>query len=224
MDDSSWVVSQVLHDVLFAHWPVRKLAVPAPLELDTRSGTAWLGLVAFRVEDLHLRGLPPTPGLSSFPQINLRTYVTYRGKPGVLFLGLDVPRRALVMAGRRWYRLPYYLARMSASRVGDGVEFFHRRTHLGAPPSAFAARYHPTGPEEAAPPGTLEHFLTERYLMFAADKRGRVTTGRIHHPPWMLQAARAEIEINTAAPQPGEPHLRFARRMEIRAGPVRRAS
>lgn len=221
MDESSWVVSQVLHDVLFAHWPVRRLAVPAPLELDRHGGTAWLGLVAFRVEDLHARGLPALPG---FPQMNLRTYVTYRGKPGVLFLGLDVPHRAVVMAGRRWYHLPYYLARMSAARVGDGVEFFHRRTHLGAPPAAFAARYHPAGPEEAARPGSLEHFLTERTLMFTADKRGRVTAGKIHHPPWMLQAARAQIEVNTAAPQPGEPHLRFARRMEIRAGPVRRAS
>ena len=80
-------------DLLFAHWPldpaVLRPLVPAALELDTIDGRAWLGIVPFRMEDVAPRGLPAIPGLSVFPELNVRTYVAYRGSPGVWFLSLD---------------------------------------------------------------------------------------------------------------------------------------
>jgi hypothetical protein len=221
MDESTWVFSQTLHDALFVHWPVRPPELPEGLEVDRCEGTAWMGLVAFRVTDFRARRLLPVPGLSEFVQLNLRTYVRCRGEPGVWFLSLDVSRRALMAAGRRWWRLPYYLARLQSMRVGDGIEFIHRRTHLGAPPASFAADVHPNGPPEPPAPGSLDHFLTERYRLYTADGRGRLMSAGISHAPWPLQPAAGRVQ-GDALPRGAHVRLSFARRQELKAGPLRR--
>src|SRR5258705_4235621 len=88
-----WIMAQKWHDLLFAHWAVapqvlRKL-VPAKLELDTFEGQAWMGVVPFTMSGVRLRGTPTLPWLSMFPELNVRTYVTAEGRPGVLFFSLD---------------------------------------------------------------------------------------------------------------------------------------
>jgi uncharacterized protein YqjF (DUF2071 family) len=124
----------------------------------------------------------------------------------------------------RWqFRLPYFDARMAAAADGaDGVRYASERTHRGAPPAGFAARYRPTGPAYRSDAGTLEHWLTERYCLYAADARGRVFRGEVEHAPWPLQPAEAEVERNTMGDQIGvrlpdaaPPLLHFARRVDV---------
>jgi uncharacterized protein YqjF (DUF2071 family) len=212
-------------DLLFAHWPVDaallRPLVPPSLEIDTRDGAAWIGVVPFRMT-LRFRGLPPIPGLRAFPEINVRTYVVAGGLPGVWFLSLDAANAVVVAAARRWFRLPYYRARMECRAEGGGVAYASRRAHPGAPPAAFRASYGPDGPARPAAPGTLEHWLCERYRLFSVARGGGILRGEVDHPPWELQPARATIEEETMVashglPAPrGAPLLHFSRRQVVR--------
>jgi uncharacterized protein YqjF (DUF2071 family) len=220
-------------DLLFAHWPVPAAAlrplVPPPLDLDTFDGSAWLGIVPFRMRGVRLRGLPAIPGTSAFPELNVRTYVTAEGKPGVWFFSLDAASRIAVRAARAWFHLPYFDARMESWRTGTEVAYSSRRTHRGAPPAEFAARYRPTADAYSPTRGSLEHFLTERYCLYAGDSANadgsRLWRGEIHHQKWPLQPAEAEIMRNTmTAPlalrlPDTPPLLHFARRLDVVAWP-----
>jgi uncharacterized protein len=220
--DGPWLQGQTWLDLLFAHWslPVDALrrAVPARLPLDTFAGRAWLGITPFEVSALRLHGTPPAPGLSCLPETNVRTYTTVGGKPGIYFLSLDADSPLAVAAARCAYRLPYFRAHMTIQRSEGEVRYYSRRA---TPRAALHVRYRPTGSVFQAPPGTLEHFLTERYCAYTLDARARVLRIDIHHPPWPLQAARAKIELNTmTAPYdielPAEqPLLHFSARQDV---------
>src|SRR5262249_16744523 len=144
-------------------------------------------------------GVPPLPWLSAFAEINVRTYVTLDGRPGVWFFSLDAANPLAVRAARLGFRLPYYDARMQYTRDGTDVTYASTRTHPLAPPAAFSASYRPAGPVYRAAAGSLEHWLTERYCLYAADRHGHAWRGEIHHLPWPLQPAEAEIDHNTMA-------------------------
>ncbi len=217
-----WVAAQAWEDVLFAHWPVPADAlnplVPAGLELDTFEGRAWIGVVALRIVGSRLRGGPPA---RAFPEINVRTYATAGGLPGVLFLSLDAGSPAMVAVGRHVYGLPYLRARMTAGREGDAIDFRSLRIDRRAPAAAFEARYRPAGPAVPSAPGSLEWWLTERYRMYSAGRRGRARWAEVRHPPWPLQPAEAEIALNTMTrpfghEPDGPPVLHVARRVEAR--------
>ena len=217
-------MAQSWHDLLFAHWPVEPSVVaallPPGLTLDTHEGCAWIGVVPFRMSGIRLRGLPPVPGTSAFPELNVRTYVTDGTKPGVWFFSLDAANALAVTVARVWFHLPYFRARMRGDASGDDIDYSSVRTHGGAQPGEFRARYGPTGAVYAAASGTLEHWLTERYCLYAQSPRG-LLRGEIHHVPWPLQPAWAEIETNTIAAASGitlpdtEPLLHFARRIDV---------
>lgn len=219
-----WLLAMQWHELLFAHWPVPAATlrplIPAPLELQTFEGWAWLGVVPFRMAGTRLRGTPPLPILSAFPELNVRTYVTAGGKPGVWFFSLDAASPPAVEAARLLYHLPYVHAAMRCTTTAHGIDYVSRR-HPGNPrPAAFAARYRPTGEPYHATPGSLEHWLTERYCLYAANRHGRVWRAEIDHPPWPLQPATAEIAHNSmAAPLglrlEGAPLLYFARRLDV---------
>jgi uncharacterized protein len=222
-------MAQMWYDLLFAHWPVPVEAlrplIPPGLELDTYEGRAWLAVVPFGMRGIYLRRLPlRTPLYSRFLELNVRTYVTAGGKAGVWFFSLDAANPGAVAVARRWYHLPYYFARMSLRR-GDGgwIEYASRRIHPGAPGARFQGRYRPVGEPYRAEAGSLEHWLTERYCLYAAGRRGLLYRGDIHHAPWPLQPAEAEIRVNTMARPHGialpdtAPLLHFARRLDVRA-------
>ena len=229
----SWVMFQRWHDLLFAHWPVPaddlRRQLPPGLELDLFDGRAWLGVVPFRMSGVRMRGTPPLPGLSAFPELNVRTYVRRGEQRGVWFVSLDAANRPAVRAARRWFNLPYFEAEMELVERGDEIAFSSRRTHRGAPPAEFRARYGPIAPVQRARPGTLEEFLTERYCLFAFGSRGLSCT-EIHHHPWPLQLARADIPANTMAQASsfqteGPPlELHFARRLDVVIWPPRRVT
>jgi uncharacterized protein len=198
-------MAQSWHDLLFAHWPIdaaqlRKTLrphIPAALAIDTFDGQAWIGVVPFRMSGVRLRATPVLPGLSAFPELNVRTYVTHGDKPGVWFFSLDAANFIAVAIARAWFHLPYFNARMRCENRNGWIDYESERTHRNAPPAVLRAKYRPTGKIFHAQPGTLEHFLTERYCLYAADGQGRVKRGEIHHAPWPLQQAEAEFHENT---------------------------
>jgi uncharacterized protein len=220
-----WIMAQSWHDLLFAHWPLPgpmlRPHIPARLAIDMFDGQAWLGVVPFRMSAVRLRGTPAVPGLSAFPELNVRTYVSVDGKPGVWFLSLDADNRIAVAIARAWFHLPYFRARMSCARRNGWIEYKCERSHPGAHSGVLNGRYRPIGEVFAAAPGSLEYFLTERYCLYAADNEGRITRGEIHHAPWPLQLADAELISNTMPEAdgihlaPAKPLLHFSRRQDV---------
>jgi len=223
-------MGQTWTSLLFAHWPVPASAleevVPPQLPLDTYDGSAWLGVTPFRVEGLRLRGTAPVPRLSSFPEINVRTYVTVDGKPGIYFLSLDADSCAAVRAARYSYRLPYFRSRISMSEREKETSFSGMRVSDDGPGASFQARYGPEGERLPQRPGSLERWLTERYCLYTLDEDELLYRGEIHHPPWPLQQASAEIDLNTMARPYGivledEPLLHFSARQDVALWPIR---
>jgi uncharacterized protein YqjF (DUF2071 family) len=218
-------MAQTWTDLLFAHWEVAPHAleavVPPQLPLDTFEGRAWIAVTPFGVRNLRLRLTFPMPFLSSFPEVNVRTYVTVAGKAGIYFFSLDADSAFAVATARRLYRLPYFRARMSIRRDGGEVRYASERTGVeAAPPASFRGSYRPVGDTFQAAAGTLEHWLTERYCLYTLDERRRVLRGEIHHPPWPLQAATADIELNTMTEEvgvgvTGAPLVHFSRRQDV---------
>ncbi len=229
-----WVLRMRWHDLLFMHWPVPedwlRPLIPPALHLDTFDGSAWLGVVPFRMEDVRPRFLPTIPRLSNFSELNLRTYVTHRGKPGVWFFSLDAHNPIAVRLARSTFGLPYFDADMSCETARGGeVRYRSVRTHKGAPPARFVGRYRATGERFDSRPGTLENFLTERYCLYSAGVggNGRVRRGDIHHRMWPLQSAEVEVEelemtarIGVSLPDT-KPVLHYASRLDIVAWPPR---
>jgi hypothetical protein len=203
-------------DVLFAHWPVepRALApaVPDSLELDTHDDTAWVSVLALENPGVAPGTIRLPESLQrGFPQLNLRTYVTLDGEPGVYFLSLDSGQRAAAAVGRRAFGLPFHHARMRVTRRGDEVTFRSERGTGGPHPAVFRARYRPAGERYRAEPGSLEAFCVERFryylpasgdrrvgvLRSPAARRDGVAVGTIERDPWQLRPATATVHTNT---------------------------
>jgi uncharacterized protein len=199
--DRPWAGHMVWSDLLFLHWPVEpaalRRAMPPGLRLELRDGVAWLTVAAFRMSEVHPRALPPLPGHARFPEINVRTYVTMDGRPGVYFFSLDVPRVLAVAGARAVFALRYFVARMSV-RASDGwVDYESRR--LASGPAGFHARYRAAGSLGSPAPGTLEHWLTARYCLYAVRRRGAILRAEIHHADWVLREADVDLVDNSMA-------------------------
>ena len=223
----SSVMGMTWLNLAFLHWrvPAAMLEglIPAGLKLQTFDGSAWLGVVPFRMAGVHARGLPPIPGTADFLELNVRTYVTDGVRPGVWFFSLDCQNKLAVRGARTAFHLPYMDAQMSEARDGATIHHASRRTHAGQPRADFQATYQPVGETFSSRPGSVEQWLTERYCLYSADARGNVYCGEINHAPWPLQPATCEIAVNTmAAPLglslPAQPDLaHFAARLEVKA-------
>ena len=221
-------MGQTWDDLLFAHWRASPEALrsllPDGLELDLYEGEAWLGITPFVVTALRPRGLPPFPFVSSFLELNTRTYVTADGKPGIWFLGLDAGSELAVAGARRGYKLPYFRADMQAEWRGGWLEYESRRRDPRGEAAVFRGRYRAAGDELEADPRSLAHFLTERYCLYTVDD-GRLKRAEIHHRPWPLRPAQAEIDENTMPPAAlelidADPLLHFSARQDVVIWPL----
>lgn len=218
-------MAQTWHDLLFAHWPVPVAAlrplIPAALAIDTFEGQAWLGVVPLRMSGVRLRATLALPWFSAFPELNIRTYVITDAKPGVWFFSLDAGNPVAVSLARVWFHLPYFRARMSLEERGSWIDYHSVRAHSRAAAAVLRVRYRPIDGASFPQRGTLEHWLTERYCLYAADARDRIFRSEIHHPPWPLQNAEAEIADNSMTRAAGielpveAPLLHFARRQDV---------
>lgn len=225
-------MTQRWNDLLFAHWPIaaEKMGslLPEGLEVDTFDGNAWAGVVPFWMDRVRVR-VPGMPDLSfaipwteSFPELNLRTYVRSRrtGRAGVFFFSLDAASPLAVAGARTLFHLPYFLANMTRTTSSDGTVRYKSRRLLASADAAFQATYRPVGNPSRSSPGTLENFLTERYCLFTTF-RGRILVGDIHHRPWQLEPAEAEIRTNHLPQAHGlvlpacPPVLHFSKALEV---------
>jgi uncharacterized protein len=231
MPKGPWIMVQKWHDLLFVHWEVApeqlRPLVPAQLELDLFENRGYVAVAPFHMSGVRPRFFPPVPGLSRFPELNVRTYVSRQGIPGVYFFSLDAANLGVVWAARIGYGLPYFHAAMSVKTGAAGIEYSTRR--LTSPgPAEFRGRYWPTSDPRLREKSTLEYFLTERYCLYAARPSG-VWRAHIHHVPWPLQDADAEIDHNTMAHAAGiqlpvgKPLLHFSRHLEVLIWPPERA-
>jgi len=219
-------------ELLFAHWVVDlsvvRPLIPARLKMDLFEGRCYVGAVPFLMERVTPRLVPPLPGLHAFPELNLRTYVTVDGRPGVWFFSLDAGQKLAVRVARRLFHLPYFDARFEIGLAGSRLNYSALRTHRAAAAAEFSATYEPLGPVYRSSAGSLDAWLTERYCLYSADALGRIYRGEIDHQPWPLQRVRATIHTNTLGDWLGielnhpPVALHFAKLLDVRAWNVTR--
>ena len=227
----------------FLHWRVAaetlQRLLPTSLRIQQFDGSAWLGVVPFSMERVRPWWSPPVPGVSWFLETNLRTYVVdERGVAGVWFFALDANSRLAVNLARTFWHLPYKLSAMSLS-VNRSYEnsATARITYAGLRKESPAAQYEltldlPDAAPQPAEPGTLEHFLVERYLLFATDRRQQLRTGRVHHQPYRIitptsisgvQSLTSAIgchDLNIASAD----HVAFCQGVNVRISPLERVT
>ncbi len=230
-----WAMTQRWNDLLFAHWPIAtakmQSLLPDWLEADTMQGTAWLGAVPFWLDRIKVRGMPAIPGLRSFPDLNLRTYVRDRftGTPGFYCFSVDSSNLLAVAAAHLVYHLPYRLAEMYLEPRSEREFAFYSRRRFSRRQVIFKARYRGLGPTRATAemrPGSLEYFFTERPCVFSTNRAGEPIKANLHHVSWPLEEAEAEIERNDLATAVGlelpdrEPVLHYSRRLAVYVWPA----
>jgi hypothetical protein len=178
----------------FFHWEVPAEAIaallPPGLEVDTFEGRAFVGVVPFTMKDVSPWWSPSVPGVSNFHELNVRTYVVGGGRPGVWFFSLEAASSIAVIAARTGWHLPYHRASMSMEIEGNEVRYASRRSWPGPKPAEFECVYRIGDSIGEAVAGTFEHFLAERYLLFAKTGEG-ISSGQVHHRPYPLH--RAEL-------------------------------
>ncbi|WP_216830153.1 YqjF family protein [Alkalihalobacterium elongatum] len=204
----NWVMRQTWSSLLFAHYKVPKSlirsVIPTCFEVETFEEEAWISVVPFFMSGIRARGLPELPFTPSFPELNVRTYITFNGRPGVYFFSLDASSKVAVSLANLTYNLPYMNANMSCVSKEREIEFTSERTDNRANKGVFSAKYFPVSDVYFAKPGTLEHWLTERYSLFVTKGMG-IYEGRINHKPWPLQRAEVQFGVNTVAQSVGIP-------------------
>jgi uncharacterized protein YqjF (DUF2071 family) len=228
-------MTQRWNDLLFAHWPVPAAQVaallPEGVQVDTFEGSAWLGVVPFWMDRIKIRGVPPVPGARSFPELNLRTYVRDKvtRTRGVYFFSLDASNLLAVAVARTFYHLPYYWAEMQLDHRSEREFEFYSRRLWSNRPVQFKARYRGLGPTRKLAEsrvGSLEYFLMERYSLFSHNRAGQTIRANVHHVPWPLEEAEAQIERNDLASAIGiqlpaeEPVLHYSRRLAVYIWPA----
>lgn len=239
-------------NLLFLHWrvPAREMQalLPPSLTLDTFQGDAYVGLVPFTMTGVRPIWAPAVRALSNFHETNVRTYVHREGRdPGVWFFSLDATNPAAVRIGRALWKLSYYPARICLEvrpcAVGENgmspeqidypvdcsIDYTLERTGPSQVSAAMRLQYAVAGPTRHAKPGTLEHFLVERYILYAGSGE-RVYMGRVHHTPYLLQTAHLlSLEENLVAAtgirRPDEtPLAHYASAVDADVYPLRRCA
>jgi uncharacterized protein YqjF (DUF2071 family) len=179
------VVGQSWRRIAFLHWPFPVDAIasllPDELEPDVMEGQAWVTITPFEVRRFRMLGLPPLPGLSDFPETNLRTYVRDRtGVDGLWFLSIDVGN-VLNVFGGRLLGLPYFRSEMSV----EGVDVIRYRCRRGAARAMHDIVIEPRG---ALVPDLLTEHLTGRWRAFTRVA-GQLLVVPVEHEPWPLRSA-----------------------------------
>ena len=216
--------------LLFLHWAWAaeeiQARLPPGLVVDMHEGQAWVGVVPFFMRRVHPRGLPCLPWLSDFQELNVRTYVhDGQGVPGVWFFSLSCNQPVAVAGARTFFHLNYVLARMRAQETG--LRTAYTSTRRGQEEAFY--RYDMPAEPRLAEPGSLEFFLLERYVLFSADRKGRVYSGRVHHSPyqwgeadmldWSFAPAGADGLTLTSRPPD---HIAMSAKVDVAAWAIKR--
>lgn len=177
----------------FLHWAydpaVVQRLLPSELEVHTHENLAWVGLTPFMLCDFHPPGLPAVPGLSSFPETNLRTYVLdSNGLDGLWFFSLEADELATVLGARALLQVPYHWADMSVE-AGCRITYWSRRRW--GPVAGHDIVVEPDSPIDPEELGERDHFLTGRWRAFT-EIAGYLVTVPVEHQPWPLWSVRVD--------------------------------
>ncbi|MDT7541841.1 MAG: uncharacterized protein QOE33_1745 [Acidobacteriota bacterium] len=218
------IAQQTWGKLLFMHWKIDaqllRPLIPTQLSIDTFEGDAWIAVVPFTMWNLRASFLPAIPGFSEMHELNVRTYVHYKGTPGVFFLSLDASSALAVLGARTFFLLPYFTAEMSLKQDGRQIVYHARRTHRDAPAANFDATWKIGDALEESQPGSLEFFLTERACFYTVSNAS-VYRCRIHHAPWKLHDATSSsykssmIESHGLPAPAGPPLLHYSEELTV---------
>jgi uncharacterized protein YqjF (DUF2071 family) len=211
------------HAMTFLHWrydvdDLQRL-LPSRLEVDTYDGVAWVSITPFLMKDFRLGPLPAVPGISTFPETNVRTYVRGPdGRDGLWFFSLEADSAPTVLGASSLYGVPYQFADMTVEE-GDLVTYRSRRREkreighdIGVRPKAACAA-----------PSELDYWLTGRWRAYSTIA-GRLTRVPVQHQPWPLWEAELlhlEETLLAAAglPEPTEePLVQYSPGVDVRVG------
>ena len=224
-------------NLTFLHWrvPATDLQplVPKELTIEEFDGSAWLGFVPFSMERIRPWWFPAVPGISWFLETNIRTYVVdQNGVRGVWFFSLDANKQLAVTVARTFWHLPYRMARLSLQKhdLPEGLTSFHYRgVRTDQPPAQYDASVSVDLRTSALPAAanSLEHFLVERYVLFAQKRSGRLMTGQVHHPPYLIRPILSCRVTQTLSAAEGCPnlsvppdHAAYSDGVEVRVSPL----
>ena len=192
-------------------------------------GSAWVGVIPFWMSGVKMRGVPAVPTASTFPELNVRTYVTVEGKPGVYFFSLDAASRLAVYGAKIGFGLNYFHAKMAARVNGNHVQYESKRLDK-LRPAEFVGSYAAENTKVFnAARGSIEEFFVERYCLYTSHGP-HIGRANIHHRPWPLQRAKATIKTNTMSAAAGielqksKPHLLFAKELDVLVWPLETVS
>ncbi|WP_028393328.1 YqjF family protein [Bacillus cihuensis] len=195
-----WLLSQVWEDLLFIHYPmdpnVLRNYVPLELELDVYQNRAWITIIPFRVTKMKGRGIPSLPLLNAYLEINVRTYVKYKDIPGIYFFSLDANHPLFVIGLKTAIGLPYKHANMEFKQMKNAFQFKSYRLSDKNTSEKINLTYQPGNVLFETLPGTLDHWLLERYCMYSFLGKYLIR-GDIHHDQWKVSNATATTSINT---------------------------
>lgn len=233
MPQGPWMMEQTWNQLLFAHWPVEEEALlpylPQGLQLDKWEGTPWISVSPFSMHPLRVRGLPPIPFTQRFLELNVRTYAILDNNPGIVFLTLEASSRLAVAGARTIAHLPYHHAEMHCNYSDPTIQYFSKRQLHTGQEAVFKGDYRPVDSTcFHAAPGSLAHWLTERYCLYTTNTKGQLYRGDIHHLPWPLQKADLDIHENTLTPSFGLTHepapslISFTKRLEVLFWPLKK--
>lgn len=225
------LIRQYWGKLLFIHWAidaaVLRPLIPAELSIDTFDGKAWIGVVPFTMWGIRASFLPPIPGTSAFHELNVRTYVHFKGIPGVWFFSLDAASRLAVWGARQFYYLPYFNAEMSMAQFGAAIKYHSTRKDERGAPARLQTCWTIGECLAQARSGSIEFFLTERYCLYSYHQR-QLYRSRIFHDPWPLQSATLDsyqstmIESLGIEEPKGEPVLHYAESIGVNIWPLRK--
>lgn len=180
MPSGGWSYYQEWNDAVFLHWRVDEDIlrgwVPEDLEIDVFEGNAWVSLVAFTMEKIRPRYLPHFPPVSNFHEINVRTYVRYKGKTGVYFLSIEGGKTISCYVARKLSELPYRYSKMVRTKGA----FQSRNTEFK---DVLEVRYDIGSKRNDKT--DLDSWLTERYALFQ-DTRSAINAFEIQHIEWPI--------------------------------------
>ncbi|HWK22969.1 MAG TPA: DUF2071 domain-containing protein [Ureibacillus sp.] len=224
--DLPWIMKQTWNDVLFAHYPIQRKVleklVPRELTLDTFNDTGWITIVPYLTSSMHLRGLPPVPGLATYPGFNIRTYVNVNGKPGVYFFKLIAANYIASYAAKCFFRLPYSYMKINYRRPND-VIVFESEKKSGI---QLLCNYKSLSAAQPTEKGSMEEWLVERYCLYTVNKKGVIYRADILHEPWNLEKAEADFYENTLLSslniisETEKPILHYAKKRVIQFWPI----
>lgn len=189
--ETNWKFYQEWNNAIFLHWEVDlielKKFVPKELEIDLFEGKPWVSIVAFTMENIRPKNLPPFPPISNFDEINIRTYVKSNNKSGVYFLSIEGGKKLSCKIAKTISELPYRFSKIERSKNEYKSKNYLLNEQLDVNYSI---------KKEQEKKSKLDKWLTERYALFQ-DTKTSINEFEIHHLEWQLnEISLKDLNVN----------------------------